>query len=706
VSEIDTFPRQQARTRRYTLGAPRTFVVAGDGSRVLFLRSGGGEDPLTALWAHDVASGDERCAADPRELEGGGSFTDAPAEERARRERSREQADGIVAYAADRDARRAAFALSGRLWLVDLDGAPARVLPARSPVFDPRLDPTGAAVAYCSGATLRVVDADGGNDRLLAGEDDPDVVWGQAEFVAAEEMGRQRGHWWAPDGTSLLVARVDVAPVETWWIADPAHPDRPPVAHRYPAAGTADADVRLFHVRLDGSRRQIRWGGERYPYLVSVTWRATGPPLLVVEARDHRSTQVLSVDPPAGTTAVLAEDHDPAWVDHPDGVPAWLGDGRLVWSAVAGDTYRLTVAGDAVTPPGMQVRQVIGVDDGVVVFAASSEPTETELWRWADGAGLERLTAGGVASGAAGGSTVVVAAQRIDATTRWSVRGAGGHRREVEAGAAGGDREIVSYATTPLVTPAVRMLEVGPRKLRVGVVLPTGHRAGEALPVVMSPYGGPGLARVASARALWLESQWLADRGFAVVVADGRGTPGRGPAWERAIHGDLASAVLDDQVTALEGAAEAIADLDVDRVGIRGWSFGGYLSALAVLRRPDVFSVAVAGAPVTDWRLYDTFYTERYLGHPGIDPAAYERSSLLGSADGLDRPLLIIHGLVDDNVVVAHTLRLSQRLLEAGRPHSVLPLSGITHMASRPEVAEHLLELQVEFLARHLGPPD
>jgi len=192
------------------------------------------------------------------------------------------------------------------------------------------------------------------------------------------------------------------------------------------------------------------------------------------------------------------------------------------------------------------------------------------------------------------------------------------------------------------------------------------------------------------------------------VIADGRGTPARGPGWERAVAGDLAGPVLEDQVDALAAAADRFGDLDTGRVAIRGWSFGGYLAALAVLRRPDVFHAAIAGAPVTDWRLYDTHYTERYLGLPGSDGDAYDRSSLISLAERTVVPaaahsLLLIHGLADDNVVVAHTLRLSAALLAAGYPHAVLPLSGITHMASQETVAENLLLLQLDFLRRSLG---
>jgi dipeptidyl-peptidase-4 len=218
----------------------------------------------------------------------------------------------------------------------------------------------------------------------------------------------------------------------------------------------------------------------------------------------------------------------------------------------------------------------------------------------------------------------------------------------------------------------------------------------------MDPYGGPHVQRVLSARRVWLESQWLADQGFAVIVCDGRGTTGRGPDWERLVHHDLA-VTLEDQVDALHAVASQHADLDLSRVAIRGWSFGGYLAALAVLRRPDVFHAAVAGAPVTDWSLYDTHYTERYLGHPAEQPEVYARNSLLDDAAKLTRPLLVIHGLADDNVVAAHSLLLSQRLTESGRAHTFMPLTGVTHMTPQEEVAENLLLLQVEFLKASLA---
>ena len=253
--------------------------------------------------------------------------------------------------------------------------------------------------------------------------------------------------------------------------------------------------------------------------------------------------------------------------------------------------------------------------------------------------------------------------------------------------------------------PAVRIMSAGERELRTAVLFPRDHEPGSRrLPVLMYPYGGPhGQMVVASSRA-YLESQWLADQGFVVVTADGRGTPARGAAWDRAVRDDLVAVTLEDQVDALAAVAAAYPDdLDTSRVGITGWSYGGYLAAYAVLARPDVFHAAVAGAPVTEKRLYDTFYTERYLGHPAKQPEVYDRNSLLTIADQLRRPLMLIHGMVDDNVVVAHTLLLSSALLAAGKPHTVLPLTGVTHMATQEVVAENIKLLQVDFLRKNLG---
>ncbi|GAA2569779.1 S9 family peptidase [Pseudonocardia hydrocarbonoxydans] len=684
---VDSFPRRQARTRRFTLGAPRGLTVSPDGTRVVFLRSRGGTDPVTCMWTLDAATGREHLVADPVAL---GDDGDLPPEERARRERSREQAGGIVGYSTDRSVSTAAFTLAGQLHVADLAGGTApRALPSPGGVIDPQPDPTGRRVGYVAGGAVHVHDLADGTTTTVAEPDGPDVTHGLADFVAAEEMGRMRGFWWSPDGERLAVARVDTTPVQRWHIADPEHPARTPAVVAYPAAGTANAVVTLELVALDGTRVPVRLDGDEY--LVRVAWGTHG--LLVTTApRDQTALRTALVDPATGAATPLHEHTDPAWVDVVPGVPAHTASGALVTVESREGAHRLVVDGTAVTPPAVQVREVVDVDGDVVLFRASTDPVSVGLWTW-DGDGLAEVdTSPGVHAGRrAGGTTVVTSGDLLSDGSRTVVR------------SAAGEFPVTSLAEQPGLTPAVALYEVGERGLRTAVLLPTGHTPGTPLPVLMDPYGGPHAQRVTAQRAAYLTSQWFADQGFAVVVVDGRGTPGRGPEFERAVHGDLATPVLDDQVDALHAVAAQHPDLDLSRVGIRGWSFGGYLAALAVLRRPDVFHAAVAGAPVTDWELYDTHYTERYLGHPAQHPDAYTRSSLIADAPALTRPLLLVHGLADDNVVAAHTLRLSSALLAAGRPHTVLPLSGVTHMTPQEVVAENLLLLQVRFLRDALG---
>ncbi|MGH3391516.1 MAG: prolyl oligopeptidase family serine peptidase [Actinomadura sp.] len=686
------YPRQSARTRRFTLGVPRGFQISPDGSRVLFLRTPGGTDPVTCLWTFSPETGAEELVADPRTLDA--DEANLPPEERARRERARESAGGIVGFATDRDLSVAAFALAGQLFVTDLASGAVRALDAAAtPVFDPRPDPTGRRVAYVSGRTLRVIDLAGGDDRPLVRPESDQVSYGLAEFIAAEEMGRMRGYWWAPDGGSLLVARVDETPVNRWYIADPANPDRPATEIAYPAAGTPNAFVGLVVLTVDGDRTAVSWDRGEFPYLVTAYWDERGP-LIVVQSRDQRKMRVLGVDPASGGTTLVQEDHDATWLHIVDGVPARTGAGALVWTVDdhATDSRRLTIGGTPVTPEGLQVRSVLDVDGDTVLFAASGEePTEVHVWSYGP-QGLTRLTDGaGVFGGRRSGGVTLLTGSYLD-------------RLGVTTWMAGSGAEISSLAETPVITPSVELVRAGARAVRTAVLLPTGwDPSAGRLPVLMDPYGGPHAQRVLAAQRIFCEPQWLADQGFAVVIADGRGTAGRGPAWDRSVHGDFVGPVLEDQIAALKEAALLHPDaLDLGRVGIRGWSFGGWLAALAVLRRPDVFHAGIAGAPVTDWALYDTHYTERYLGHPGEQPENYRHHSLIEGAGKLERPLLLIHGLADDNVVAANTLRLSSALVAAGRPHTVLPLSGVTHMAPQEVVAENLLLLQVDFLKKSL----
>lgn len=688
-----SFPRLYARTMRFTLGTPTSVTVSPDGDRVLFLRSRSGTDRTGLLWQLDVGSGAESLLADPNDLLGG-LDEHLPAAERARRERMRQGGAGITAYSTDTALDRATVALSGRVFVGRLRSGDWVEVPVAGPAVDPRLSPDGHWVAYHADGGVHVAPSDGSTPaQCLVNPDGPDVTWGVCDFVHAEELGRVRSFWWSPDSTSLLVARVDESPVQTWYIADPAHPQRPATPVRYPAAGTANPRWSLWHVTRDGVAAQVVESGVEAEYLATVSWTGAGPALIALLDRPQQRMHVLAFAP-GEPVHRLREITDDCWVDVIPGVPAWWGDRLLtVERDIGADAGVLLADGEPVTPAGLHVRSVLAVTDRTVLVAIAEDDRQIRVGRVHTDGRWEFVTSGEtVATGWGAGNTTVIREDSLDSCSAEVRVADGAHQHRIGVDAVG-----------PPMLPRPRFLpRQRPDDPRVAVLVPDSA-PGTAIPVLLDPYGGPHGHRVLAAARAYLEAAWWAEQGYVVVVADGPGSSGR-PGWERAMAGGFAEVALRAQVRALEMVADLLDGLaDLSRVAIRGWSFGGYLAALAVLERPDIVRAAIAGAPVTDWALYDTAYTERYLGHPSDHPGRYPAESLLERADRLRRPLMLIHGLADDNVVAAHTLRLSSALLAAGRPHRVLPLSGVTHMASADVVAENLLLAQRDFLAEALG---
>ena len=690
---LETFPNQLARTRGFSLGVPRSFVVSPNGERVVYIRTKSGDDPVSCLWVFDVAGAKQGLVFDPGEEEAERDLTEA---ERARRERARERSSGVTAFATDEEVRKAVFSVSGRVFLADLIEGSGRELTAPGAVDDPRLDPAGERIAFVVGGAMCVREIEGGY-RQLAAPEEPDTFWGLPEFVAAEEMDRLRGYWWAPDGSRLAVAHVDERNVLVWYISDPTDPAAPPRAVRYPQAGTNDAVVTLWVFDVEsGDRVEVRWDRERFPYLSRVHWDH-GPLTLLVQTRDQKTVRLLEASETTGETMLVEERSDPRWIDLVDEGPVRLLDGRVA-DIVADhetDTYRLIVNREPVTPAGLQVRQVLSAGRGVLFRASDGDPTEIHLWRWTDEGGPVRLTEEpGIHSGAEGGDVTV----RISATPH--------DMRSTAVVTRAGDEvaPIENVSEQSVIEARPRFLTLGERELRGALLLPGGREPDGPLPVLLDPYGGPHGARVLKAAGAHSTSQWFADNGFAVLVVDGRGMDGRGPAWDRMVYRDF-TVTLQDQVDALHAAAERFEFLDLSRVGIRGWSFGGELAAMALLWRPDVFRAGVVGAPVTDQLLYDTFYTERYMGLPQDEPEAYRRSSPLYDAANLSRPMLLIHGLADDNVFVANTLKFSAALFEAGKWHELVLIPNATHLTRSTAVTENILRVQLDFLNRTVANP-
>ena len=683
----DSFPRQYARTQRLSLGEPRSFTVSPDGSRVIFIRSHSGSDSVNTLWSLDTATGVERELLDPRTLNT--DLSELTAAELRQRERAREGASGITSYACNRDVTLAVTVLGGSIVLIDLLSGDVTMPSIESGVFDVRLSPDGSTISYLRGTSLCVASL-AGDERVLASDPNEAVSWGNAEFIAAEEMGRFRGYWWSPDSQSIAACRVDVSPINVWHIADPAHPELPATEHRYPAAGTPNASVTLHIISVaTAAATPVELSGN-WEYLNTVSWNSAGL-IAQTQTRDQKQIDIHSIDASTGKATIVFTDTDESWVELVAGVPALQQDGTLVTCTDRDGARRLLVNGSAVTPTTMQVRSVVSAGDSIMFMANNiSTPWEIDAWTYNNGS-LEQITqSDGVASVSGTRNCYVSRISTLDT-----------ERAHFTVHTATTTHDILSLSETSLVQPNVRIMSVGPRGIPVAILLPRDGLSTK-LPVLFDPYGGPHAQRVVASRAAYNSSQWFADQGFVVVIVDNTGTPGKGSEWERGVLNDLAQPVLDDQVEILRDLNDLEPRADTSRVGIRGWSFGGYLAALAVLRRSDLFHAAVAGAPVTDWRLYDTHYTERYLGNPSVEASAYEATSLFNDAEHLQQPLLLIHGLADDNVVAAHTLQLSSALLAAGKPHEVLPLSGVTHMTPQEVVAENLLLHQLEFLQRHL----
>ena len=704
----DTFLRELAVTRNYALGRPMQPRPTPDGSSVLFLRAQPRE-PLNSLYAFDVATGQVKTLLTPTELLKGAEEK-LSAAERAQRERQRISTRGFSSFALSDDGKLLLVALSGRLFVVRLaDRDVAELKTGSQPALNATFSPDGSHIAYVHERDLYVYDLKSARETRLTRSTDPALSNGLAEFVAQEEMGRVEGFWWAPDGKALAFEEADNRGVEQFVVGDVAHPEQHPEPTFYPRPGHANAKVRVGVVAVGGgAARWVDWDHQRFPYLTTLVWRDRAPLTLVVQSRDEKSLALLAADK-SGKTRPLLEEHDDAWIDLDHTLPRWLPDGSaFLWSTTVDGwpTLQLRAAdgklvrGLSTPAEGYHGLAHLDAAHRLAWFAGSPSAPEEQLFRVSlDGGAAERVTREpGLHEAVFHRSGERVWVERVVTPTtmpRSLVHVVDGKKDRVAG-------ELPSVALAPPFMSKEEQVRVGELQYWAGIVRPRNFDPKRKYPVVVDVYAGPGHQVVRAAPALM--RQWMADHGVIVVAIDGRGTPGRGHDWERHIAGDF-SRTIDDQVAGLQALGKKYAELDLSRVGITGWSFGGYESALAVLKRGDVFHVAVAGAPVVDWRDYDTHYTEHYLGLYDGNKAGYDSSSLLGYVKNLSRPLLLVHGTSDDNVYFFHSLKLAEALFRAGRSFELLPLPGLTHMVPDPVVKEQLEVRLMKFLLDVLQAP-
>ncbi|HEX2971484.1 MAG TPA: DPP IV N-terminal domain-containing protein [Tepidisphaeraceae bacterium] len=707
---IDTrFLLDNAETRGFTLGRPKNYQLTPDGQAILFLRSPA-RSPEQSLYLFDVATAQTRELLTAEQILRGAKESLSP-EEKARRERQRITVSGITFFQLSHDGSQVLVGVSGKLYLLNRADNKVRQLPTGdSPALDPKFSPDGRHIAFARDHDVQVLDlatdqlsslTTGGTNRLSHGE---------AEFVAQEEMDRFTGYWWSPDSRLIAFEEADASQVETWYVSDPAHPEQSAHPSFYPRPGMANVKVRLGLKPLAGGQTVwVNWDANRYPYLAFVRWEESGPLVLAVQTRDQKELLLLKADPTTGATTSLLTERDEAWVNLPANVPQWLENGSgFLWVSERGGGPQLELRNPDGSPsrvlvsPAAGYRGIVDVDaaSAQVTYLASPDPTQIHLWRvpLAGGQPVPLTTALGQyqAVFAKNHSVYVLGESTPTTMPKATVRRADGSLVG----------ELPSVAENPPFIPTTELLTVGrDPSFYACIVRPRDFDSAKRYPVIVDVYGGPHATVVAATLRSGLTRQWMADQGFIVVALDNRGTPGRGRDWERAISKRLGTVPLEDQVAGLKALGQHCPQMDLDRVGITGWSFGGYFSALAVLRRPDIYKAAVAGAPVVDWLDYDTHYTERYLGLPDTDAAAYREASLLTYAPALQRPLLLVHGTADDNVYFRHTLRLADALFRAGKDFDLLPLSGFTHLTPDPLITQRLGSRTIQYFRRHLGRP-
>lgn len=692
---------------------PRALTVAPDGRHVAWLAPRADDQLRFDLWVRDLQTGAERMAVDSLALSSGPVLLSEA--ELMRRERARlASVRGIVDYQWAPDGKAVLVPLDGDVWLAPLDGAPRRLTATPGTETDAKLSPEGRFASFVRDQNLHLIELSTGAERPVTTGGGGLVSYGVAEFVAQEEMDRTTGYWWSPDDRRIAVARIDESPVKVAVRAAIGSDGTRVTEQRYPFAGTPNVLVSLeIHSSGGGAPVRVELGAETDIYLARVDW--LGPDRLVVQrqSRDQKRLDLLLVDAATGASRLLFSETSPTWVNlHSSLRP--LADGkRFLWASERSGFRQLYLwDGGALRPitrGRWDVDELLGVDEAggqLLVTGWRDSPLEKSLYRvpLAGGTPVRLIPPGGWAEASADrrGTRALVSWSAPDQPTEaWLVE-ADGRRLAIRPN---------PLAATPYAPFAARhvMARYGTVKAADGrtdlnymLLLPPDRRPGERVPVFFEVYAGPGVQRVRRHFGSLLH-QYLVQQGWAVFLVDNRGTPARGRAFSDALYRKLGVTEVADQMAALDWVKRQ-PWADAQRVAAYGWSYGGYMVKRLMTEHPEAFAAGVAGAPVTDWTLYDTHYTERYLGNPAIDRGPYEASDVTRRADRLARPLMIIHGLADDNVVFDHSAKMMAALQKAGRPFETMVYPGQTHRIAEPALQRHMWETILAFLDRTVRP--
>ncbi|MFC4725378.1 DPP IV N-terminal domain-containing protein [Glycocaulis abyssi] len=694
----------------------RSVRFSPDGSRISFLRAKEDDRTVQDLWAMDVETGRSYVLVDARQL--------APEErelteaEIQYRERARITATGVVSYDWDQAGEAVLVPLDGDVFYVNVETGEARRLTETEEFeTDAKVSPRGGYVSFIREQNLWVHDLATGEERALTSEGGGAISWGMAEFVAQEEMSRYTGYWWSPDDSRIAVARVDENPVMVVERFGISAEGVSVSEQRYPRAGTPNALVTLHVIDLaSGEVVDMDMGAETDIYLNRVDWSRSGGTLWV-QRQNRAQTQwdLLALNPTTGAedaTRRITETAD-TWINLTHDLRVTSGGGLLYLSEQSGFRHIRRVHADGtaqnITSGEWVVDGIAGVneDTGTVWFTGWMEsPLERHLYAVSlEGGEPERITQGQgrwAAAVGTGGSGFIGTHSSVETPPNTALYSIDGERIAwVEENRLDDAHPYAPFLPSH-VTPEYGTLTAadGETELYWQMYRPDHCTAAHPCPAIVQVYGGP---LVQTVHAGWqpLRDQILVQSGYVLFKVDNRGTWNRGHAFEAALHRRMGILEVEDQLAGLDWL-QARDFVDGNRVGLWGWSYGGYMTLMTALQAPGRFAAGIAGAPVTDWALYDTHYTERYMSTPQDNADGYEAGSAFAHLDGYETPLLIIHGMADDNVTFDHSTRLFAELQERGELFEMMTYPGERHGIRPPPLQTHLLRTQMAFFDRHL----
>lgn len=699
--------------------------VAPDGSRVTFLRGKDSDRNQLDLWEYDIASGQTRLLVDSKVvLPGTETLSD---EEKARRERQRISAyAGIVDYQWAPDAHALLFPLGGELYLYDLgktgSAAVRKLTHGEGFATDPKISPKGGYVSFVRARNLWVIDLASGQQHQLTRDGSDTIGNGVAEFVADEEMDRHTGYWWAPDDSAIAFARIDESAVPVQKRPEVYADHTEVIEQRYPQAGQPNVRIQLGTIapRADAQPQWIDLGKNADIYLARVDWRDAQRLTFQRQSRDQKRLELIETTLASGKQRVLVTETSKTWVPLNNDLH-FLKDGRFVWGSERSGYEHLYLASEdgrtlvPLTHGDWIVDELLAVDEGAgkVYFSANkASPTQTQIYAVPlAGGAIEQLSKpnGTHAASFAKNASVYVDSWSNTATPP-----------QIELFRASGEK-IATLLVNDLADPqhpyakyrdAQRPVEFGSltaadgkTPLHYRLTKPAGFDPGKRYPVVVYVYGGPAAQTVLDgwpARGDALFDQYLAQHGYVVFSVDNRGTPRRGRDFGGALYQRQGTVEVDDQ---LRGVAWLKAQpwVDAARIGVYGWSNGGYMTLMLLAKHSEAYACGVAGAPVTDWALYDSHYTERYMNLPAANPDGYRDGRVAAHLDGLNSPLLLIHGMADDNVLFTNSTSLMSELQKRGKLFELMTYPGAKHGLSGSN-ALHRYRTTEAFLARCLKP--